>query len=148
MAQWNTLKAGLPTPPRDWDILENELIFRDLAVIENRLTKLRAKKKLIPEENSEKEMPEKCFDCLDGRKPLRKFLELKPEEWRQLRGFSFVTSKPEVIVLNLDDSQSDETKIPKWNEIKKRADEQVAWSFAPFMEAGARYCGAFRGRGG
>ncbi len=114
---------GSIDPLRDWDILENELIFRDLAVIENRLTKLRAKKKLIPEENSEKEMLEKCFDCLMEEKPLRS-LELKPEEWRQLRGFSFVTSKPEVIVLNLDDSQSDETKIPKWNEIKKRADEQ------------------------
>ena len=48
-------------PLRDWDILENELIFRDLAVIENRLTKLRAKKKLIPEEASEKDMLEKVF---------------------------------------------------------------------------------------
>lgn len=51
-------------------------------------------------------------------------MELKPAEWRLLRGFSFVTSKPEIILLNLDDSQSDETKIPKWAELKKRADDQ------------------------
>lgn len=51
-------------------------------------------------------------------------MELKPEEWRLLRGFSFVTSKPEVILLNLDDSQSDMSKIPKWAELNKKADEQ------------------------
>ena len=34
-------------------------------------------------------------------------------------GFSFVTSKPEIMLLNLDDSQSDETKIPKWDELEK-----------------------------
>ncbi|MDO5562943.1 MAG: redox-regulated ATPase YchF [Synergistaceae bacterium] len=114
---------GSIDPIRDWDILEDELIFRDLAVIENRLGKLRAKKKLIPEETVEKELLEKCYDCLMEEKPLRS-MELKPEEWRQLRGFTFVTSRPEIIVLNLDETQSDEAKIPKFEEIKKRAEEQ------------------------
>jgi len=114
---------GSINPLRDWDIIENELIFRDLAVIENRLTKLRAKKKLLPEEDAEKNILEQCFDCLMDEKPLRS-IKLKPEEWRKLRGFAFVTSKPEIILLNLDDTQSDWTKIPHWDELKKRADEQ------------------------
>ncbi len=114
---------GSIDPVRDWDIIENELIFRDLAVIENRLGKLKAKKKLTPEEETEKKLLDMCFECLLEEKPLRG-LELKPAEWRLLRGFSFVTSKPEIILLNLDDSQSDETKISKWDELKKRADEQ------------------------
>ena len=114
---------GSIDPLRDWDIIENELIFRDLAVIENRLGKLRAKKKLIPEEDAEKKLLEQCFDCLMEEKPLRS-IKLKPEEWRQLRGFAFVTSKPEIILLNLDETQSDETKIPRWAELKKRAEEQ------------------------
>ena len=55
---------GSVDPVRDWDILDNELIFRDLAVIENRLGKLRAKKKLTPDEDKEKALLEKCYDCL------------------------------------------------------------------------------------
>lgn len=111
---------GSIDPMRDWDIVENELIFRDYAVIENRLTKLKAKKKLIPEEAAEKEMLQKCFDCLMEEKPLRA-LEMTPEEKRHLRSFAFVTSKPEVVVLNLDESQADESKIPQYDALKKRA---------------------------
>ena len=33
---------GSVDPLRDWDIVDNELIFRDLAVIENRLSRLKA----------------------------------------------------------------------------------------------------------
>lgn len=116
---------GSVDPIRDWDIVDNELIFRDLAVIENRLGKLRAKKKLIPDEAKEKELLEKCYDCLMEEKPLAA-MDLKPEEWRQLRGFAFVTSKPQIILLNLDESQNDETKIPKWSELKKRAESAGA----------------------
>ena len=63
------------------------------------------------------------LEAVREEKPLRS-MELKPEEWRQLRGFTFVTSRPEIIVLNLDETQSDEAKIPKFEEIKKRAEEQ------------------------
>ena len=72
---------------RDWDIVDNELIFRDLGVIDNRLSKLRAKKKLTPDEDKEKALLEKCYDCLMEEKPLSS-IELKPEETRQLRGFA------------------------------------------------------------
>ena len=116
---------GSIDPVRDWDIVDNELIFRDLGVIDNRLSKLRAKKKLTPDEDKEKALLEKCYDCLMEEKPLSS-IELKPEETRQLRGFAFVTSKPQIILLNLDESQNEETKIPKWDELKKRAEERGA----------------------
>ena len=38
---------GSIDPLRDWDIIENEMIFRDLAVIENRLGKLKANNFLL-----------------------------------------------------------------------------------------------------
>lgn len=113
---------GSVDPLRDWDIVENELVFRDLGVIDNRLGKLNSKKKLTSEETAEKNLLDQCYNCLMEEKPLRS-IQLKPEEWRQLRGFAFVTSKPEIIVLNLDESQSDETKIPRWDDLKKRAEE-------------------------
>ena len=105
--------------------MDNELIFRDLGVIDNRLSKLRSKKKLTPDEDKEKALLEKCYDCLMEEKPLSS-IELKPEETRQLRGFAFVTSKPQIILLNLDESQNEDAKIPKWDELKKRAEERGA----------------------
>lgn len=114
---------GSIDPLRDWRIIENELIYRDLSVIENRLVKLRAKKKLTAEEESEKKLLEKCFDCLMEERPLRR-AELSAEEWRLLRGFAFLTSKPEIVLLNLDETQSDDDKVPGLAEIKKMAEEQ------------------------
>ena len=38
---------------RDWKIVEMELIYRDLSVIENRLSRLNGKKKLLPEEEAD-----------------------------------------------------------------------------------------------
>ncbi len=116
---------GSTDPVRDWDIVDNELIFRDLGVIDNRLSKLRAKKKLTPDEESEKALLEKCYDCLMEEKPLSA-LELKPEDKRRLRGFAFVTSKPQIILLNLSEDQNEKSRIPKWDELEKRADERGA----------------------
>lgn len=94
-------------PVRDWNIVEMELIFRDLGVIENRLSRLGSKKKNVPAEQTEQLLLEKCQACLLEERPLRD-LHLSEEEIRTLSGFAFVTLKPELIVANLDESQIDE----------------------------------------
>jgi GTP-binding protein YchF len=96
---------GSVDPARDLEILGMELIFRDLAVVENRLGKLSGKKKLLPEEEIEKNLLESCRDCLMDERPLRG-LELPEADRRALRGFTFLTEKPQIIVLNLDESQT------------------------------------------
>ena len=45
------------------------------------------------------------------------------EEKRSLRGFAFVTSKPQIVVLNLDETQVEDEKIPKYSELQKKAQE-------------------------
>ena len=95
-------------PVRDWNIVEMELIFRDLGVIENRLSRLQAKKKNIPSETEEKALLERCQSCLLEERPLRE-LGLSSEELRLLSGFAFVTLKPELIVANLDETQTDDS---------------------------------------
>ncbi len=95
-------------PVRDWNIVEMELIFRDLAVIENRLSRLAAKKKNIPAETAEKDLLERCQTCLLEERPLRE-LGLSAEELRLLSGFAFVTLKPELLVANLDETQTDDS---------------------------------------
>ncbi|MDR1944442.1 MAG: redox-regulated ATPase YchF [Synergistaceae bacterium] len=114
---------GSVDPLRDMEILEIELIFRDLAVVENRLGKLSAKKKLQREEEVEKALLERCRDRLVDEKPIRG-LEMTQEETRALRGFTFLTAKPQIIVLNLDESQRRPSDIPNGEAIGKRISER------------------------
>lgn len=92
-------------PVRDWNIVETELILRDLSVIENRLAKLVEKKKPSPEEQAEKTLLERCRDHLFEELPLRE-MTFTPEEEKSMRGFTFLTLKPELVILNLDESQA------------------------------------------
>lgn len=97
-------------PLRDWKIVETELICRDLGVIANRLSRLEekaAKKKTTPAENAEAELLRAMQDHLLDERPLREF-SLTEEQRRSLSGFAFLTLKPELVVLNLDDSQTGE----------------------------------------
>jgi GTP-binding protein YchF len=91
-------------PVRDWQIVEMELIYRDLGVIENRLSRLASKKKNSPEESAEISELKRLQECLMEERPLRE-LNLKEDEKHALSGYAFLTLKPELIVLNLDESQ-------------------------------------------
>lgn len=109
-------------PLRDWRIVEAELIYRDLGVITNRLAKLeekQAKKKLTSQEVQELELIKELETQLLNERPLRE-LNLTDEQKRILSGFAFLTLKPELIVLNLDDTQTGD--VP---ELKKFYDEMA-----------------------
>jgi len=114
---------GDVAPARDWEIVEMELIFRDLSVIENRLNRLNAKKKLQAEEEKEKDLLERCRKFLLEERPLRD-MEMTKEEIKLLKGFAFLTVKPELVVLNLDETQVDESSIPGIEAFKKLAAEK------------------------
>jgi GTP-binding protein YchF len=109
-------------PARDWNIVEMELIYRDLGVIDNRLSRLAAKKRLLPEEEEEKKLLERCQAFLMEEKPLRE-LGLSEDEQRKLSGFAFLTLKPEMIVLNLDETQT-EGHVPGLDAIMSIAKER------------------------
>ncbi len=107
------------SPVRDWNIVETELILRDLSVIENRLGKLQEKKKPSPEEQAEKALLERCRDHLFEERPLRE-MGFSPDEARTVRGFTFLTLKPELVVLNMDETQASGT-MPWMSEMEKLA---------------------------
>ncbi|MEA3508101.1 MAG: redox-regulated ATPase YchF [Synergistota bacterium] len=110
-------------PVRDWNIVEMELVFRDLSVIENRLSRLGSKKKPLPEELAEQKLLERCQAHLLEEKPLRE-LDLSPEEAKFLRGFTFLTRKPELVVLNLDENQVEDKDVPSLAEMQELADSR------------------------
>jgi GTP-binding protein YchF len=110
---------GSVDPARDWDILEMELIFRDLAVVENRLDKLKAKKKPLPEEEAERSILERCRDCLMDERPLRG-LEMSDAERRSVRGFTFLTQKRQIVALNLDESARGLDGVPGVEALRRK----------------------------
>jgi len=103
-------------PLRDWKIVETELILRDLGLTETRLNRLAAKKQLLPEEQLEADLLKKCQEHLLEERPLRD-LPMDENQLRLLRGFTFVSLKPELVVLNLDETQVTDDRIPGYAEL-------------------------------
>jgi GTP-binding protein YchF len=97
--------AGSVDPARDVRTMEDEVILADLGVVERRLERLEKdiKKQANPELKKELEILQVCRGALEAGKPLRD-LELPAEDQRRLRGFQFLSSKPLLIVLNLDEA--------------------------------------------
>jgi GTP-binding protein YchF len=98
--------AGSIDPARDVRTMEDEVILADLGVVERRLERLEKdlKKQANPELKKEQEILQQCRTALEAGKPLRD-LDLAGEDLRRLRGFQFLSSKPLLIVLNLDEAE-------------------------------------------
>jgi hypothetical protein len=96
--------SGSVDPARDVRTMEDELILADLGVVERRLERLERdlKKGNTPELKKEQEILQRCREALEAGTPLRA-LELTPEDAKRLRGFQFLSAKPLLLVLNLDE---------------------------------------------
>ena len=97
--------AGSVDPARDVRTMEDEVILADLGVVERRLERLEKdlKKQANPELKKEQEILVACRTALEAGQPLRD-LDLPGEDLRRLRGFQFLSSKPLLLVLNLDEA--------------------------------------------
>jgi hypothetical protein len=97
--------AGSIDPARDVRTMEDELILADLGVVERRLERLERdlKKGGTADLKKEQEILQRCRESLEHGRPLRD-LDLPAEEARRLRGFQFLSSKPLLIVLNVDEA--------------------------------------------
>lgn len=90
---------------RDFNQLNAELLLADLAVVEKRVERLEKDMKKIrdPELRDEYELLKKCQEGLEGAHPIRS-LALNEHEQKRLRGFGLLSSKAQLVVLNLDES--------------------------------------------
>jgi GTP-binding protein YchF len=98
--------SGSIDPARDAQAMEDELILADLGVVERRLERLEKdlKKGRTAELEREHSVIMMCKAALEDGKPLRA-LDLKGDDLKRLRGFQFLSAKPLLIVINLDESQ-------------------------------------------
>jgi GTP-binding protein YchF len=98
--------SGSVDPARDAQAMEDELILADLGVAERRLERLEKdlKKNRSADLEKERDLLILCRTALEEGRPMRA-LDLKGDDLKRLRGFQFLSAKPLLIVINLDESQ-------------------------------------------
>ncbi|MBN1569286.1 MAG: redox-regulated ATPase YchF [Acidobacteria bacterium] len=98
---------GSVDPLRDIGLFELEMIFSDLAIVEKRMERLAKDLKKI--KSSELEMENDILlrfkEALENERPLRD-MELTQEEEKRIRGFTFLSAKPMMLVLNMGDQDA------------------------------------------
>ena len=97
--------AGAIDPARDAQAMEDELILADLGLVERRLERLDKdlKKTKTAEGEAERRLILRCQEALENGQPLRA-LGLTGDDLRRLRGFQFLSAKPLLLVINLDET--------------------------------------------
>ncbi|GIX47639.1 MAG: ribosome-binding ATPase YchF [Candidatus Tectimicrobiota bacterium] len=96
---------GSVDPLRDVRRLNEELLLADLAVVEKRCERLAKDLKKTQDRTLAEEyaLLQRCRETLEAGEPLRR-LALTAAEEKRLRGFGFLSSKPQLLVLNLDEA--------------------------------------------
>ncbi len=93
---------GSVDPLRDLRHIEEEFILQDQLVVERRLERIRkdlARRK-TPELEREGRLLERCLEVLESEQSLR-LEEFSDDEHKQLRGFTFLSLKPILVVVNV-----------------------------------------------
>jgi GTP-binding protein YchF len=96
---------GSVDPLRDLRHIEEEFILQDQMVVERRLERIRRDqaKRPTPEMASEANLLERCLGALEAQRPLRT-VDFEPDDERGLRGFTFLSIKPILVVLNVGEN--------------------------------------------
>jgi GTP-binding protein YchF len=97
--------SGSIDPARDAKTMEDELLLADLGIVERRLERIEkdAKKGLSAELTKERELVFRCRAALEEGTSLRA-LQLAGDDLKRLRGFQFLSAKPLLLVINLDEA--------------------------------------------
>jgi hypothetical protein len=105
-----------PSPEEDFWRLEEEMILYDLMVAEKRIERVELDDKRGKKPDKEEySLLKSCQEVLENSQPLR----IKPElaSAPSLRGFTFLSAKPQLIIINNDD---EDEAIPEWKATPER----------------------------
>jgi len=101
-----------PAPEEDFLKLESEMILSDLLVAEKRIEKIKSDQKKGKEiAIQELRLLERCRDILSEETPLRDNIEITTSPL--LRGFTLLSGKPVLVIINNSDEDEDPPKMPQ-----------------------------------
>ena len=119
-------------PMRDIDTVNVELLLADLQLVENRIARMKEGKKK-KEQEQELALMERLQQALENGQ-LVQSLTLSPEERTIIAGFAFLTERPQILVVNLDEDQFKTGTWPGAAAVKAHAAERKI----PLLEVCAR----------
>jgi len=108
---------GSIDPARDLEAVEMEMLFADLEMIEKRVGRIKAGKKVTKEHEAELALLDRCCNWLENGGAL-KDMELSEEDRAAVRSFAFLTEKPRLTVVNLDENQWDAKAWPNMEPLR------------------------------
>ena len=115
---------GSINPVRDFNIVNHELLLADMALVEKRLERINSSSKTKGPGKDQLPVLEKCLEHLMDEKPMSN-LELNEAEREQLQGLVFFTDKPQLLVVNLD--ETDVAGNPDWLNKLQALTEEKGW---------------------
>ena len=108
---------------RDIATIDMELLFADLQMIETRLERISGGTKKKGEHPLEQETLKICQSFLMEEKPL-KLIDLTDEQREAINHITFLTDKPMLILVNVDEKQLSEGEYPGKKEVERYCQEQ------------------------
>lgn len=103
-------------PADDLETLDVELLFADLELLDKRIERIKTGKKIKKEQQDELGLLERLYKYLEEGGDLRQ-VEISDEEEMQLRAYNFLTEKPKIVVINLDEMQFKDNNYPNKKEV-------------------------------
>jgi GTP-binding protein YchF len=116
------IEGGL-NPVRDLENINAELFMADLQMVETRLERIAANKKIKGETLIEQAALRRCQEVLNEEKPLLE-AGLTDEEWQAVKSLGFLTTKPMIFVVNIDEDQLREGSFEGEDSITAYAQEK------------------------
>jgi GTP-binding protein YchF len=103
-------------PARDLETVETELLFSDLEMVEKRIEKIKAGKKITPENQADLARMERCYEWMEKGGSMRD-MDLTETERTEMRNYAFLTEKPRLAAVNLDENQYKSGEYPQKEEL-------------------------------
>lgn len=104
-------------PYGDFNDIQQELLVADWSLLETRLERIAKQRMKNPQAAEELGLLEKCQATLEQDVPLRQ-LDLDEEEEKRLRTYDFLTRKPLIVAVNLDEEQMRSNSYPQQEELQ------------------------------
>lgn len=112
-----------PKPLQDIEDMELELGLSDLDLVEKRRQRIQSGKKVTPEQRHEMELLDTLYQALENGERLDS-LDLGEDDRRLISGYQFLTLKPMVWLINVDDEAFKSGEYPDRDAIQQAAQQK------------------------
>ena len=112
--------AGPPDPYKELSDFQAELLLADMAAVESRIERLKSARKPVKDLPDQVALFERILKALENEEPLSG-LTFSEYEVEVLAGQSFLTEKPVIYVVNVDENQLNAREYPGRDRIREYA---------------------------